>query len=98
MRPCGGPLTPTLGTTERPVARPDRARERHRPLGAVAVLSRPEERACARRHQRATRAAVAERLATLLGLAFAGEHDLAARHPGPLYLVPADPLLGAEAE
>jgi hypothetical protein len=64
----------------------------------VVVLSRPEECACARSHERATRDAVAARLAALLGFAFAGEHDPAAHHGLPLYLVPADPLHTTEAE
>ncbi len=81
----GGPLQERTG---RPGA----------PSAVVAVISRAAERACARSHERATRDAVAGRLAALLGLAFAGEHDPGAHRGLPLYLVPADSLNTADAE
>ncbi len=49
------------------------------------------------RHERATRAELAKRLAALKGFDFAGELDLPMPHPGPIYLVPADTLVGVEA-
>ena len=51
----------------------------------------------ASRHERATRAELATRLAALKGFDFAGELDPPIPHPGPVYLVPADTLVGAEA-
>src|SRR4051794_12887745 len=68
------------------------------PSGVVVVISRAAERAYARSHERATRDAVAGRLAALLGLAFAGEHDPGAHRSLPLYLIPADSLHATEAE
>lgn len=49
------------------------------------------------RHERATRAELARRLAALKDFDFAGELDPPIPHPGPVYLVPADTLVGVEA-
>ncbi|ACA20424.1 biotin carboxylase [Methylobacterium sp. 4-46] len=51
----------------------------------------------ASRHERATRAELARRLAALKDFDFAGELDPPFPHRGPVYLVPADTLVGAEA-
>lgn len=48
-------------------------------------------------HENASRAEVARRLAALLHAEFAGEHDPAARYEAPLYYVPCDTLLVADA-
>jgi len=44
-------------------------------------------------HERATRIAIARRIAALMGCEFAGEHDASLRYPMPLYFVPDDTLL-----
>lgn len=51
----------------------------------------------AARHERTTRAELARRLAALKGFDFAGELDPPFPHRGPVYLVPADTLVGAAA-
>jgi hypothetical protein len=47
-----------------------------------------------RGHEAVTRERVARRLASLLGLAYAGEYDPAARYPGRVYFVPSDTIVG----
>jgi hypothetical protein len=47
-----------------------------------------------RAHENVTRAAVARKLAELLGFQFAGAYDPAARYDAPLYFVPSDTLIG----
>ncbi len=64
--------------------------------GVVAVFSDPG-RGFAHAHERATREGIARRLAALKGYGFAGEYDPESRHPGPLYLVPSDTLVGLGA-
>ncbi len=64
--------------------------------GVVAVYSDPG-RGFAHSHERATREAIARRLAALKGFDFAGEYDPGSRHPGPVYLVPSDTLVGLGA-
>jgi hypothetical protein len=49
------------------------------------------------RHESATHASVAHRLATLKGYQFAGAYDAARCRGRPLYLVPVDTLVGIEA-
>lgn len=66
------------------------------PRGVVAVYSDPG-RGFAHGHERATREGIARRLAALKGFDFAGEYDPGSRHPGPLYLVPSDTLVGLGA-
>src|SRR4051794_5614307 len=51
-----------------------------------------------RAHERATRAEIARRLSALKGYDFGGAHDSARDHPGPLYFVPSDTLVGAHAQ
>ena len=60
--------------------------------GVVAVLSRESECGRTECHDRVTRDGIARRLALLKGFEFAGEHDRLRRYPGPLYLVPAEPV------
>ncbi len=48
-------------------------------------------------HERVTRDGIARRLAVLKGFDFAGEYDPASPHPGPVYLVPGDTLVGLDA-
>ena len=48
-------------------------------------------------HERATRAELARRLASIKGFDYAGEYDPAARYPGPVYFAPSDTLVGAAA-
>ncbi len=74
------------------------AGQTHASQGVVAVLSRESECGRTECHDRVTRDGIARRLALLKGFEFAGEHDRLCRYPGPLYLVPADTLLTAEAE
>jgi hypothetical protein len=50
-----------------------------------------------RMHERVPRAAMARRLAALLGYAFAGEYRADARPPGHVYFVPQDTLLAGDA-
>jgi hypothetical protein len=64
--------------------------------GTVAVYS-ADESGFRHSHERATRAGIAKRLAALKGFDFVGEYDLAARYPGPIYLVPSNTLVGLEA-
>lgn len=66
------------------------------PRGVVVVHSDPG-RGFAHGHERATREGVARRLAALKGYDFAGEYDPHARHPGPVYFVPSDTLVGLGA-
>jgi hypothetical protein len=47
-----------------------------------------------RGHENVTRAAIARKLAGLLGFDFAGEYDPAAHYEAPLYFVPSDTLIG----
>jgi hypothetical protein len=72
--------------------------KRQDPRGIVVVLSRADERGRAACHEPITRVGLAERLAALKGFNFGGEYDPARRHPGPVYLVPADTLVAAKAE
>ena len=51
----------------------------------------------ARGHGAVTLEAVARRIAALLGYAYAGDHDPAVNHADPLYFVPDDTLLHADA-
>jgi hypothetical protein len=52
----------------------------------------------AQRHEKATRAGIAERLASLKGFRFAGDYDADARRAaGPVYFVPSDTVVGFEA-
>jgi hypothetical protein len=74
----------------------DAARGGLEPPGLVVVYS-GEGRDFAHNHERATRAGIAERLASLKGLPFAGEYDSSAEYTSPLYLVPGDTLVRHEA-
>ncbi len=47
-------------------------------------------------HERVTRAEIAQRLAALLGFAYAGDYDPSAIYPGRVYFVPSDTLVGLE--
>jgi Protein of unknown function (DUF3182) len=52
----------------------------------------------AQTHEKATRAGIAERLASLIGFSFAGDYDPDARRAaGPVYFVPSDTIVGLEA-
>lgn len=51
-----------------------------------------------RGHDRQSRASVARHLADVMGWTFGGDHDPGSDYPDPLYFVPNDPLLGAQAE
>lgn len=66
------------------------------PRGVVVVHSDPG-RGFAHGHEKATREGIAKRLAALKGFDFAGERDPGTRHPGPVYLVPSDTLVGLGA-
>jgi Protein of unknown function (DUF3182) len=48
-------------------------------------------------HDSVTRTAVARRLAAIKGFQFAGEYDATIRYPGPVYFVPGETLVDAEA-
>jgi hypothetical protein len=48
------------------------------------------------RHERATQAEIARRLAVLLGHDFAGEHDPEREQAGPVFVLPDDTLVGLE--
>ncbi len=92
MHTRDGPASaPFVETAERPGAALPRA-----PGGVVVVYS-PDGSGFAQRHEWATRAGIAERLAALKGFAFSGEHDPSAHGPGPVYFVPSDTLVGVEA-
>jgi hypothetical protein len=62
--------------------------------GAVVTYAAARSQA---EHERATHAAIAERLAALHAFRFAGEYDTSAHYDGPLYFVPSDTLLAADA-
>jgi hypothetical protein len=47
-------------------------------------------------HEQVTRAQIACRLAALKGFDFADAYDTAKRHPGPVYIVPSDTLVGLD--
>lgn len=55
------------------------------------------QRSLREHHERVARAAIAERIAVLLGYAYAGDHDASARYDAPLYFVPDDTLGIADA-
>jgi hypothetical protein len=59
--------------------------------GSVVAMAR-DPRAYASVHERATRAAFAQRIAALKGLAYRGEHDPAQPYDRPVYFVPSDTL------
>ena len=83
---------------QRGAAAPDGgAPERPRPPRGVVVVHSLGGHGFAHRHERETRTGLAERLAALKGFAFAGDHDPSAAHPGPVYFVPSDTLVGIEA-
>jgi hypothetical protein len=63
------------------------------PAGTVVVYL-PQGGGYRHRHERETRAAIAERLAALKSFAFAGEYDPQARYAGPVYFAPGDTLVG----
>lgn len=60
-----------------------------------AVFTYPN-RAVEPEHERVTHRLLAQRLARLQGLDFAGDYDPAARHAGPCYLVPSTTLVGLD--
>jgi hypothetical protein len=62
--------------------------------GEVVLITRSRVR---EGHEYATRAALAERIARLIGYAFAGEYDASERAPTPRYFVPEDTLDTGEA-
>jgi hypothetical protein len=100
MHPEGGPASEPFAEVmeryRRPAA-PDAAAPSRAPPGTVVVHSL-SGRDFAERHERATRIAIAERLAALKGFGFAGDHDPAATAAAaPLYFVPSDTLVGIEA-
>ncbi|HYZ32667.1 MAG TPA: DUF3182 family protein [Crenalkalicoccus sp.] len=74
----------------------DAARGRPAVRGLAVVYS-ADGRGFAHRHERATRAGIAERLAALMGVTFAGEYAPSGRGASPLYFVPSDTLVGPEA-
>jgi len=61
------------------------------------VVYLPRPGAYGHSHERASRAGLAERLAVLKGLSFAGEYHPDACYGRPLYFAPGDTLLGTEA-
>jgi len=63
----------------------------------IVVVHVPNER-YGRAHERATRTELARRLAVLKGFDFAGAYDSAKNYPAPLYVVPSDTLVSAEAQ
>lgn len=65
------------------------------PARGVVVVHRDPGRAHG--HESVTRVAIARRLALLQGYEFAGEYEPAAPHPGPVYFVPEDTLIGVRA-
>src|SRR5918994_1096612 len=68
-----------------------------RTSGGLVVLHLPTCGSPCDRHEIATHADTASRLAALKGFQFAGEFDAAISYPGPLYFVPTDTLLNDEA-
>src|SRR4051794_26965540 len=66
------------------------------PNGAVVVYT-ADEHSYADTHEKLARVEIAKKLAALKEYAFAGEYDATARYSGPVYFVPSDTLLGAEA-
>jgi hypothetical protein len=63
----------------------------------IVVVHVPNER-YGRAHERATRTELARWLALLKGFDFAGAYDSAKNYPAPLYVVPSDTLVSAEAQ
>jgi len=59
--------------------------------GSVVAMAR-DPHAYASVHERATRAAFAERIAALKGLAYRGDHDASQPYDRPLYFVPSDTI------
>jgi hypothetical protein len=63
----------------------------------VVVTYSPDEHGYADAHERATRGALARRLAGLKGYAFAGEYSASAGYGAPLYFVPGDTVPAEQA-
>lgn len=63
----------------------------HNFRGAVVTLS---NRAQEPQHEAAVHAALAKRIATLLGADFLGEYDPATTYPGKLYFIPSGTIIG----
>jgi hypothetical protein len=62
----------------------------------VVVEYSPQDGGFVDMHERVTRAAVAKRLAALMGFDYAGEYDQSALRPGRIYFVPSNTLVGIE--
>jgi hypothetical protein len=67
-----------------------------RERGGRAVVVYQDASAHRAAHDRATSEAIARLLATLKGMAFAGEFDVHAKYATPPYFVPTDTLIGVE--
>jgi hypothetical protein len=66
-----------------------------RSAGTVVVYL-PEGGGYRHRHERETRAAIAQRLAALKGFGFGGEYEAGASYGDPLYFAPCDTLVGCD--
>ena len=62
----------------------------------VVVEYAPQTGGFADTHERITRTAIAKRLAGVLGFVHKGEYDRSSQHPGRVYFVPNDTLVGLE--
>lgn len=71
--------------------------EQHQEAPGVVVIYSPNEGHFGARHEKATRAEIAKRLAAIKGFEFAGVYDPSACYAGPLYFVPSDTLVVAQA-
>ncbi len=63
----------------------------------VVVTYSPSDLDRARSHTGVSQAAISRALAALQGYHFAGEYDPSRRHPGRVYFVPGDTIVGVEA-
>ncbi|HET9663001.1 MAG TPA: DUF3182 family protein [Burkholderiales bacterium] len=72
-----------------PISRPD--------VRGTVVRYAGQAAAGERRHERASRTWVAQRLAALKRYEYGGEYDPGARYDGPLYFVPNDTVVGVES-
>ena len=69
-----------------------------RPRGEVSgvALSLPRSPENPETHEAVTRRALARKLAALKGYEYGGDYDAAAKYAGPVYLVPAETLIGVD--
>jgi hypothetical protein len=93
MAACGHPEAPMPA-----LADPPPSLARIAPAVRTLVTHHARGSSGRKEHDRQSRRTVARRLAEVIGCPYGGDYDAAAGNAGPLYFVPDDALLAAEAE